>query len=82
MFKVGTVIQYFEKTGIAFIKLENTISVGEKIKFVDKTVDIFEQIVESIQVGFNKLDFANRGSLIGVKTIQPVKVGNEVFKTN
>lgn len=82
MFKVGRVIGYYEKTGIALVELEGTISIHDKIKFVDDVGDLFSQAVDSIQIGHDKVDFANRGSVVLLKTHEMVKKGTEIFKTS
>lgn len=80
MFKVGKVSHYYDKIGVAVVELEGTLSVGEKIKFFSDGREMFEQIVESIQVEHQKLDSANRGDTVGLKTIEKVSAGMEIFK--
>jgi len=80
MFKVGTVSHFYDKIGVAIIELNGTLSVGEKVKFVKSGEDLFEQVVESIQVEHKKLDSAGKGDVIGLKTHEVVKEGTEVFK--
>ena len=80
MFKVGKVIHYYDKTMMASVIVENTLSVGDKIKFVSENKDLFNQVVDLIQVGYKKLDSANRGDMVGLKTDQAVTEGTEIFK--
>jgi translation elongation factor EF-1alpha len=80
MFKVGTVTHYYDKINVAILELSGTLSVGDKIKFVRGGEDLFSQVVESIQVEHKKLDSANSGDVIGLKTNEAVKTGAEVFK--
>lgn len=82
MLKVGTVSHYYDKIGVAIVELSGTLSVGEKVKFVRGGEDLFEQVVESIQVEHKKLDSANKGDVIGLKTNDAVKEGTEIFKTS
>jgi putative protease len=79
---VGTVSHYYDKIGVAIVELSGTLSVGEKVKFVRGGEDLFEQVVESIQVEHKKLDSANKGDVIGLKTNDAVKEGTEIFKTS
>ena len=81
MFKVGEVSNYFDKIGIAIVTLDNTLSVGDRIKFVLNNQDLFEQVVESMQVEHKKVDSANRGSMIALKTNEAVTTGTKIFKT-
>jgi putative protease len=80
MLKIGTVSHFYDKLGVAIVELNGTLSVGEKVKFVRGGTDLFEQIVESIQVEHKKLDSANKGDVVGLKTNEPVKEDTEVFK--
>ena len=80
MFKVGRVSHYFDKIGVAIIELDNTLSVGDKIKFVRGGEDLFEQVIDSIQIEHKKVDSAGKGEVVGVKTKESVKEGAEVYK--
>jgi translation elongation factor EF-1alpha len=80
LFKIGTVSHFYDKISVAIVKLSGTLSVGEKIKFVLGGEDLFEQVVESIQVEHKKLDSANSGDVVGLKTEKEVKEGTEIFK--
>jgi putative protease len=80
MFKVGTVSHFYDKIGVAIVELNDTLSVGDKIRFVRGGEDMFEQVVESIQVEHKKLDSAGSGDVIGLKTNETVKEGAEIFK--
>ncbi len=80
MFKVGKVTHYFDKIQVAIVELDNTLSTGDKIKFVRGGEDLFEQTVESIQIEHEKKDSAGKGDVIGLKTNEAVREGTEVFK--
>lgn len=80
MFKVGRVSHYFDKIGVAIIELDNTLSVGDKTKFVRGGEDLFEQVIDSIQIEHKKVDSAGKGEVVGVKTKESVKEGAEVYK--
>lgn len=80
MFKVGRVTHYYDKIGVAIVELDNILVVGDKVKFVKDGNDIFEQRVESIQIGHEKKTSAKAGEMVGLKTEQVVDEGNEIFK--
>lgn len=80
MFKVGKVIHFYDKIGVAIVELDATLSVGDRIKFVRGGEDLFEQAVESIQIEHKKVDSANKGDVIGLKADEAVKESTEVFK--
>lgn len=80
MFKVGRVTHYYDKIGVAIVELDGTLSVGDQIKFTKDGQDLFDQPVESIQIEHDKKDSAVKGEVIGLKTIEPVKEGTDIFK--
>jgi putative protease len=82
MFKVGTVTHFYDKIGVAIIELTGTLSVGDKIRFARGGEDLFTQTVDSIQVEHKKLDSADSGDVIGLKTDEALKAGAEVFKVS
>lgn len=79
-FRIGRVTHYYDKIGVAVIRLEGQLSTGEKIKFVRGGEDQFEQIVDSIQIEHEHVDTAKTGTIVGIKTVDAVKEGAEVFK--
>lgn len=80
MFKVGHITHFYDKIGVAIVELDNTLSLGDKIKFVHDGEDLFTQVVESIQVEHEKRDSAGRGEVVGLKVNEEVKAGTEIFK--
>lgn len=81
MFKIGKVIHYYDKLGVAIVELDNGLSVGDTVKFVKDGEDLFSQKVESIQIEHEKKDSAKKGDVIGLKTDEEVKEGVEVYKS-
>jgi putative protease len=80
MFKVGKVTHYYDKIGVAIVELDGTISVNDKVKFVKNGKDLFEQVVDSIQIEHEKVSSATKGTVVGLKTDQAVMEGTEVYK--
>ncbi len=76
---VGKVTRFFPKISVAVIKLEQSLKVGDKVKFV-KNEESFEQTVSSMQIEHQSLEEAQAGQEIGFKTEQPVKEGTLVYK--
>lgn len=80
MFKVGKIIHFYTKTSIAIVELDGTLSIGDQVRFVRNGETLFEQKVDVIQIEYNKVDSAERGSVIGLKTNEEVEEDDEVFK--
>lgn len=80
MFKVGKVTHFYDTLGVAIIELDAPLAVKDKIKFVREGRDLFEQEVDSIQIGHEKRDSAKAGEMIALKTYEVVKEGTDVYK--
>ncbi len=76
---VGKITHYFPKVGVAVVKLEDTLKLGERIK-LKKGEKEFEQTVESMQVEHKNIKEARKGQEIGLKVKQKVKEDWEVYK--
>ena len=79
-YKIGRVTHFYSKIGVAVIELDAELAVGERIKFVRGGEDLFEQDVLSIQQEHEKVASAGKRSVIGLKSLKPVKEGAEVYK--
>lgn len=77
---IGKVIHYYDKIGVAIVKLDKKLSVGTKVKFV-KGDHVFEQTVESMEMEHGKLTEAKPGNEIGIKVDQTVTEGTFVYAT-
>lgn len=78
--KVGEVIKYFSKAGVAAIKItEGMIRVGDRIKIKGHTTD-FEDQIQSMQIENQAVDKAETGQLIGIKVKDRVREKDTVYK--
>jgi len=75
---VGKVDKYFAKVGVAAVVLEDTMKVGNTVRFRGATTD-FTQEVESIQVEHESLDEAGPGAMVGIKVKDRVRSGDKVM---
>lgn len=78
--KIGRVSHYYDKIGVAVLELTDSLSVGDRIKFIRGGEDLFEQEVTSMQVEHEQVQEAKQGDAVGLKTDQEVKDGAEVYK--
>jgi len=76
--KVGVITHYFNKIGVAVVELSRTLREGDKIRIKGSTTD-FEQTVDSMQIEHEKVKEASAGQSIGLKVIERVRPGDEVF---
>lgn len=75
---VGKVVHYYDKIGVAIIRLEKTLKANDRVKFV-KGDNEFEQIVESMQIEHAQIPQGKKGDEVGVKVEQPTKEGTLVY---
>jgi putative protease len=80
--KVGKITHYFDKIGVAVLTVnDGTVKIGDKIRIGEFGTGV-EQEVESMQVEHKPVKIAKKGDEVGLKVVQAVKQGNEVYKVN
>jgi putative protease len=78
--RVGEVIKYFGKIGVAAIRLsEGSLKIGDKIHIVGHTTDI-TQTVDSMQIENKNVQEAGPGADIGVKVGGRAREHDVVYK--
>jgi len=77
--QIGKVFSYFNKIGVAAIKLDGALKVGDTIHIKGHTTD-FEQKVESMQIEHKEVKSAKKGDDIGIKVKDRVRPGDIVYK--
>lgn len=75
---IGKIIHYYGSIGVGIIELSGNLKVGDTIHVKGKTGE-FEQPVDSIQIEHKPVDSAGKGDVVGVKMVQKVKEGDEVY---
>jgi len=78
--KIGEVIKYFGKIGVAAIRLsEGSLKVGDTIRIVGHTSD-FTQPIDSMQIENMNAQEAGPGADIGIKVKERVREHDVVYK--
>ena len=77
--KVGSVIKYFAKIGVAAIRLEGSLAVGDTIHIQGHTTD-FAQEVGSMQIENQNVPNAGPGADVGIKVQDRVREHDTVYK--
>jgi translation elongation factor EF-1alpha len=75
---IGAITHYFNKIGVAVIELKGKINVGDKISIEGATSNI-SQKVDSMQIEHESVKTAGKGQSIGLKVVDRVREGDEVF---
>lgn len=78
-FKIGRIIHYYDKIGVAVLELTETLAVGDTIRISGHGKE-FTQPVNSMQIEHENIKETKKGQAIGLKVDQEVKEGDEVFK--
>ena len=76
---LGKITHYFSKIGVAIVKVENTIKVGDRI-LIEGGGKSFEQTVDSMQVDKDSIQVAKKGQEVGLKLIEPVKQNYKILQ--
>ena len=71
---VGKVIHYYDKIEVAVVKLNKSLKVGDKVKFVHGDNE-FEQVVESMQLEHKQVQQGKKGEEVAVKVDKETKSG-------
>ena len=77
--KLGTITHYYDKIGVAVVKVVKPIKVGDTVK-ISGHGNEFNQAVTSMQQDHKELNKAKKGDDIGMKVDKEVKPKDEVFK--
>jgi hypothetical protein len=77
--EVGNITHFFSKISVAVLELTGPLSTGDHIIVKGPSTD-FEQVVDSMQIERVNIPRAEAGQSVGLKTVQPVKVRDIVYK--
>lgn len=80
--RVGTVTHHFGRIGVAVVKVEGVIAVGDQVEVRDKSGEEvkFSQKVSSMQIEHENINEAKKGQEVGLKVDQEVKEGDLIYK--
>ena len=76
--QVGTVTHWYDKLGVAVVKLTSKLSKGDTVK-VKKGEEEFEDIVSSLQIDHKDVVSAKKGDDAAIKFSERAKEGASVF---
>ena len=75
---LGTVIHYYDKIGVAVVKLVKPIKTDDNVKFVHGDKE-FTQTIASMQLEHEQVETGKKGQEVAMKVDQEVKRGTKVF---
>ncbi|MBI2640274.1 MAG: translation elongation factor-like protein [Candidatus Sungbacteria bacterium] len=77
--QIGKIIHYYDKIGVAVVRLEGGLKAGDTVHVKGKVSD-FEQTVESMQLDHKDVSSAKKGEEVAVKLSGKAKEGDIVYK--
>ncbi len=77
--KVGVITHYYNKIGVAVVKLIKALKTGDSIKISGHDKE-FNQIVKSMQIEHKELKTGKAKTEIGMKVDQPVREKDIIYK--
>ncbi len=76
--KIGTITHFFDKISVGIIKLDDTLKIGDKVKFQGSSTN-FEQEITEMQFDHKNIESGKKGQELGVKTSEKVREGDGVY---
>ena len=77
---VGKITHFFGKIGVGIVEItKGNLAVGDTIHAKGSSTD-FDQKIDSMQVEHEQVDKAKKGDVVGLKTKEKVREGDEVYK--
>ena len=77
--EIGEVEHFFNHISVAAIRLTGQLGVDDTIHIVGATTD-FSQSVGSMEIDRKRINEANAGQSVGIKTLHRVREGDTVYK--
>lgn len=75
---IGKITHYYGGIGVAIVKFNREVKVGEEARFKGSSTD-FTQKIDSMQYDHKDIEKAKKGQEVGVKVNEKVREGDEVF---
>lgn len=80
MIKIGSVVNFFEKTEVCVVNLVQDIDISYQIKVIHPLNDSISPKIEFIQIGTKKVNFVKKGQTVIIKFDEKIKPGSEIYK--
>ena len=75
---VGKVLHYFDKLGVATVKISSNLKLGDKIVVIGNTTGIIKSVVKSMEAKKKPLKKAKKGQEVGIK-LPRVRKNDEIY---
>ncbi len=78
---VGAVTHYFGKPRVGIVALTSEVATGDTLRFLGHGAD-FKQKIGSMQVNHAAVETASAGTEVGIRVVQRVREGTEVYRVS
>lgn len=75
---IGKVTHYFGGIGVAIVKFNKIVKIGETVKFKGASTD-FEEVIETMQYNHKDIKSAKKNQEVGMKVAEKAREGDEVY---
>ncbi len=75
---IGAITHYFTKIGVAVIELSGKVNEGDEISIEGATTNVTQKI-DSMQIEHKQVKTAGKGQSIGLRVVDRVREGDDVF---
>ena len=76
--KVGEVVHFYDRILVAGIDVRGVLKIGDSVHFLGHGSD-FQQSISSMQIENEPIQQANKGDMIALKTLKPVRRGTTLY---
>ncbi len=76
--EVGKVTHWYDKIGVAVVKLSGVLRVGDSVKIEHGKVE-FDDIVSSMQIDHKAVTSGKKGAEVAIKISQKAKEGSTIY---
>jgi len=77
--RIGKVTHYYTRIGVAVLKLDDELKVGDMIHIYGHTTD-FTQRGDSMEIEHQKVESVEPGADVALKVVDRVRRGDAVYK--
>jgi putative protease len=77
--RIGEVTHYYNRIGVAVLRIEDGLNVGDSLHIVGHTTD-FSQQVNSMEVEHREMQAVGAGADVALKVDERVRVGDVIYR--
>lgn len=76
--EVGKVTHWYDKIGVAVVKLSGALKVGDSVK-IEHGGEEFDDTISSMQINHETVESGKKGEEVAIKLTQKAKEGSTIY---